>query len=149
MRPLSILILLTAASIAGTAQTGNPAAQKKVYQTTLGGIPGGSVHVERLKTVLDSALTVRDERRKAYPVTGFRVSYFFDTKYEDEETGQILRKRALRVRDYYDVDRLDPDWVSSIRDNVRKGDEILFNTITFRLANGKKNLAPDLRLKVE
>jgi hypothetical protein len=149
MRTPIFLLLLSLACVHASAQGGNAGTQKKVYQATLGGIPTGSVTAERLKTVIDSALTVRDERKKAFPVTGFRISYFFDTRYEDEETGQAVRKRALRVRDYYDVDRLDPDWVASIRDNVKKGDEILFNTITFRLPNGKKNLAPDLRLKVE
>jgi|688.fasta_scaffold162126_2 hypothetical protein len=149
MRSLVFLLLLSASWAQAQAQAKNTGGQKKVYQTTLGGVPNGSIPAERLKTVIDSALTVRDERRKAYPVTDFRVNYFFDTRYEDEETGQTVRKRALRVRDFYDSNRLDADWVGSIRDNARKGDELLFNQIMVRLPNGKKTFVPDLRLKVE
>lgn len=149
MRSLIFLLLLSASWAHALSQGNNTSTQKKVYQTTLGGIAGGSVSADRLKTVIDSALRVRDERKKTYPVTSFRVSYFFDTRYEDEETGQVVRKRALRVRDYYDTDRLDADWVASIRDNARKGDELLFNQTIIRLPNGKKTFVPDLRLKVE
>ena len=130
-------------------QTKPAPVQKRVFQTTWGGRADGAVTPEPLKAILDSALTVRDERKRAHPVVGFRLSYSFTTRYEDEETGEVLRKRALRVRDFDDTDRLDGDWKASISDNARKGDELLFTNVRVRLPDGKKAYAPDLRLKVE
>lgn len=145
---MTLFAMLITALTTSSAQTANTAAQKKVYQTTLGGLTGGTVAPERLKTVIDSALAVRDERRKAYPVTGFRISYLFNSRFEDEETGLVTTKRALRTRDF-DSDRLDPDWAASIRDNTRKGDELIFSRVMVRLPNGRKTFVPDLRIKVE
>jgi hypothetical protein len=149
MRVLAVSAFLLMSIGSATGQAKNTPAQKRVFQTTWGGRSDGSLQAEPLKSILDSALTVRDERRKTYPVVGFRISYVFTTRYEDEETGEVLRKRALRVRDFEDTDRLDGDWKASIADNARKGDEILFTNLRVRLPDGKKAYAPDLRLTVE
>ena len=149
MRILAISAALCLAAGYSQGQSKPAAAPKKVFQTRWGGKSDGTVQTEPLKAILDSVLTVRDERRRAYPVVGFRISYVFTTRYEDEESGQVVRKRALRVKDFEDTDRLDADWKASIGDNARNGDEILFTNVRIRLPDGKKAYAPDLRLKVE
>jgi hypothetical protein len=149
MRILAISAALCLSIVSAQGQVKPATAQKKVFQTRWGGRADGTVQTDLLKSILDSSLAVRDERRKPYPVVGFRISYVFTTRYEDEESGEVVRKRALRVKDFEETDRLDGDWKASIGDNARNGDEILFTNVRIRLPDGKKAYAPDLRLKVE
>jgi len=44
---------------------------------------------------------------------------------------------------------LPPVWIESIRDNIKKGDTLLFTGILFRNANQKLQPAPQLQLIVK
>ena len=103
---------------------------------------------EIMKSIVDSSITVRDEKGNRYPITHFRINYSFQSSYKDDQTEQVKTVSDFRAFDFYDTALLSENWRESIKDNVKKDDEMLFDNITVRLKNGKKMLAPDLKLKV-
>ena len=116
---------------------------------TLGGSKSGNITVAQLQKIIDSPLVVKDEKGIAYPLKSFRINYTFKSTYKDEETDKVREVKDFRAYDFSNTDRLSEDWRNSIRDNVKKEDEMLINNVVVRLKNGKSFFAPELRLKVQ
>lgn len=116
---------------------------------SLGGAKTGNITVTRLKEIADSPLVVKDEKGVAYAIRSFRINYTFKSSYKDEETQQVKTVKDFRAYDFNNTDRLSEDWRNSIKDNVKRDDEMLINNVVVRLKNGKSFFAPELRLKVQ
>ena len=146
MKNLVITFFLALAFSTAFSQTKLTPAPK--LTVSFGGIKSGNASTESIKKIVDSAITVKDEKGNTYPLTHFRINYMFKSSYKDEETEQTKTSNELRVFEFYDTAVLSDNWKESIRDNVKLGDELLINNISVRLKNGKKMLAPEYRLKV-
>jgi hypothetical protein len=116
---------------------------------TLGGSKSGNITAARLQQIVDSPLVVKDEKGVVYPLKSFRINYTFKSTYKDEETDKVREVKDFRAYDFNNTDRLSEDWRNSIKDNVKKEDEMLINNVVVRLKNGKSYFAPELRLKVQ
>lgn len=116
---------------------------------TLGGSKSGTITAARLQQIVDSPLVVKDEKGVAYPLKSFRINYTFKSTYKDEETDKVREVKDFRAYDFNNTDRLSEDWRNSIKDNVKKEDEMLINNVVVRLKNGKSYFAPELKLKVQ
>jgi len=116
---------------------------------SLGGSKSGNITVARLKEIVDSPLVVKDEKGITYTIKSFRINYTFKSSYKDEETQQVKTVKDFRAYDFTNTDRLSEDWRNSIRDNVKRDDEMLINNVVVRLKNGKSFFAPELKLKVQ
>jgi len=115
---------------------------------TLGGLNVGSILPDQLKKHIDSAIIVKDKKGNQYPVVRFRINYSFTNTYRDSETELMKKTKDFRAADFYDTAFLTPNWAESIKDNVKPGDELLFNWILVRLKNGKKFMVPDWKVTI-
>jgi hypothetical protein len=143
-------MLMFSFAVTLSAQTKTSATKSTIpkLRVSLGGYPGGEITSDIMKSIVDSSIVVRDEKGNRYPVTHFRVNYFFRSSYKDEQTEQVKSVQDFRAFDFYDTPMLSENWRESIKDNVKKDDEMLLDNITVRMKNGKKLLAPELKLKV-
>ena len=132
-----------ATSKSSPQQTGIPK-----FTVSWGGFPDGNINNDQFKKVVDSAIMVKDEKGNKYMVTRFRINYKFINTYKDSETEQVKSVPDLRVSDFYDTAYLSEVWKESIRDNAKKGDEVIINNIIVRLKNGKKMMVPEWKVKL-
>ena len=119
------------------------------FFVTFGNLTSGSFAPEQLKKNIDSALIVKDKKGTKYPVVRFRINYSFTNSFRDSETELLKKVRDFRAADFYDTAFLSTNWAESIKDNAKKGDELLFNFIMIRQPNGKKLLVPDWKATIK
>ncbi len=146
------LLLITCSclsAVSGQTSKNKPAQKAPKLSTTWGGYPKGNVNTAQFKKIVDSAIVVKDEKGSFYPLTRFRINYIFLSTYKDSESLQVSTIKDLRVSDFYDTPMLSEPWRSSIIDNAKKGDTILINNVIVRMKNGKKTLAPDLKIALQ
>lgn len=115
------------------------------YTVTLGGYTNADIPADIFKKVIDSALTVKDSKGNVYTVTRFRINYTFVATFTDSETQQRKDFKDFRVSDFYDTNMLSETWRGSIKDNAKKGDQVLINNIIIRLKDGKKLMVSDFK----
>lgn len=115
---------------------------------TFGGLKGGDINAETLAKIVDSELIAKDENANAYTIVRFRVFYKFKSNYQDEESGQKKTSDDMRTSDFTNTAVLPELWRSSIKDNIKKGDEMILDNIIVVLKNGSKIMAPSLTFKV-
>jgi hypothetical protein len=149
MKQLGFILLTLLCLGQVRAQQPRPLTADPTLVTTLGNLRTGKATVAQVKALVDSAVRVRDGKGKIYQVTDFRINYRFTVSYEDEETGNKVSRKDLRVSDFSGSDLINEPWRNSIRENAAAGDEILINNVKIRLKNGKKGFAPDLRITVQ
>jgi hypothetical protein len=116
---------------------------------SLGGNKSGNITTAQLQKIVDSPLIVKDEKGVVYSIKSFRINYTFKSTYKDEETDKVREVKDFRAYDFSNTDRLSEDWRNSIKDNVKKEDEMLINNVVVKLKNGKSFFAPELKLKVQ
>jgi hypothetical protein len=115
------------------------------YVAIIGGFKNADIDAELFKKIIDSGLVVKDDKGVAYPVTRFRINYTFVAAFTDGETQQKKDFKDFRAGDFYDTNMLSEDWRGSIKDNAKKGDQVIMNNIIIRLKNGKKLMISEWR----
>lgn len=118
------------------------------FSSQWGPLASGHYSVEQMKAILPAALLVKDNQGKITTVESFRINYKFKSSYRDAETGKVVSTAELRVGEFKQA-FLPTAWIESIRDNIKKGDTILFTGILFRNSNQKLQPAPQLQLIVK
>ncbi|MFN5421714.1 MAG: hypothetical protein ACK5AO_00480 [bacterium] len=116
------------------------------YKSSWGPVQSGNAPIAQISAIAPAAILVKDNSGNLYPVISFRINYIFKSTYRDDETQELKVLKDLRVSDFYDTAQLPATWVESIRDNIKTGDEILYNKIMFRNKSGKMQLAPDVKI---
>jgi hypothetical protein len=153
MKNTILLILCVLVGQLGEAQqkpAAKPASSALPKLTvTIGGSKSGNITVARMQNIVDSPLIVKDEKGISYPIKSFRINYTFKSTYKDEETDKVREVKDFRAYDFNNTDRLSEDWRNSIKDNVKKEDEMLINNVVVKLKNGKSFFAPELKLTVQ
>lgn len=146
------LVLFIAVSANGQTQKPKPAASSQTglpkVTVSIGGYKGGDITSNLLSTIVDSSVVVRDSKGTTYQLVRFRVLYKFKSTYDDPETGQKKKSDDMRVNDFSNTAVMSELWRQSIKDNVKAGDEIIFDNIIIRLKNGTKLMAPKVAFKV-
>lgn len=115
---------------------------------SIGGLKGGNINAETLAKIVDSALVARDESSNNYSIIRFRVFYKFKSTYQDEDSGQKKSTDDMRTSDFTNTAVMPELWRSSIKDNIKKGDEMILDNIIVLLKNGSKVMAPAITFKV-
>lgn len=115
------------------------------YVASMGGFKNADIDAELFKKIVDSGLVVKDDKGNTYPVTRFRMNYTFVASFTDGETQQKKDFKDFRAGDFYDTNMLSEDWRGSIKDNAKKGDQVIINNIIIRLKNGKKLMISEWR----
>ncbi len=119
------------------------------FRTQWGPVFSGNALAAQVASIAPAAILVKDNNGKLYEVSSFRINYKFKSSYRDEEAGSTKFMNDLRVSEFSNTAQLPDYWVSSIKDNIKSGDEIIFNKILFRNKSGKLQLAPELRILVQ
>jgi hypothetical protein len=145
MKSVLLFILILACTVTHAQQKPKTAPSPVKYTVSLGGYPNADVSADVFKKIIDSALTVRDSKGNTYPITRFRINYTFAAIFTDSETQQKKDFKDFRVSDFYDTNTLSEVWRGSIKDNAKKGDQVLINNIIIMLKDGKKLMVPDFK----
>jgi len=147
MKTFFILIAITGFCSFAAGQNTKPVQSSKSPKLNVswGGYAQGNISAVEFKKIVDSAITVKDEKGNKYPITRFRINYIFLSTYKDSESQMVKSVQDLRVFDFYDTPSLTDVWRASIRDNAKKGDTIIINNIIVKLKNGKKTIAPEFK----
>jgi hypothetical protein len=139
MKPILIIILtILSMQIQGQQKTAPKALPVTAYVASMGGNKSADISTDLFKKVIDSGLVVTDDKGNSFPVTRFRINYTFVASFTDGESQQKKDFKDFRAGDFYDTNMLSEDWRGSIKDNAKKGDQVIINNITIRLKNGKK-----------
>lgn len=109
---------------------------------SLGEYKGGNISAEILIRIIDSSLTVLDEKGNQFTIVRFRSIYKFKSSYEDPQTGERKVTDDMRVNDFSNTNMMTELWRQSIKDNVKQGDQMILDNIIVRLKNGSKMMAP-------
>jgi hypothetical protein len=131
--------------------SGNAQAQQSdsiFFRASWGPVTNGTAVAAQIAAIAPAALLVKDNRGQVHEVTSFRINYKFKSTYRDDESGTLKTMNDLRVSDFAGTAHLPDYWAASIKDNIRAGDEIIFNKILFRNPSGKLQMAPELRITV-
>lgn len=143
----------TPSSGSATSASPSPAAATEAdafsFRFSWGPIVSGNALAAQVASIAPAAILVKDNNGKLYEVSSFRINYKFKSSYRDEEAGSTKLMNDLRVSEFSGTAQLPDYWVSSIKDNIKAGDEIIFNKILFRNNMGKLQLAPELRITVQ
>ncbi len=143
----------TPSTASSTAASPNPAAGNEAdavsFRSSWGPVLSGNALAAQVASIAPAAILVKDNNGKLYEVSSFRINYKFKSSYRDEEAGSTKFMNDLRVSEFSGTAQLPDYWVSSIKDNIKAGDEIIFNKILFRNKSGKLQLAPELRITVQ
>ena len=145
----AFLVLFT--SIGFAQQKSKPAAPVATppkLAASLGKHPGGNVSAELLSMIVDSPIVVKDAKGVVYAVKSFTINYTFQSSFLDEETQQTKVFKDFRSYDFRDTNKLSEIWRESIKDNVKKNDEMLINNIIVAAKNGKSYVVPSIKFKV-
>jgi hypothetical protein len=124
--------------IQGQQKTAPKALPVTAYVASMGGNKSADISTDLFKKVIDSGLVVTDDKGNSFPVTRFRINYTFVASFTDGESQHKKDFKDFRAGDFYDTNMLSEDWRGSIKDNAKKGDQVIINNITIRLKNGKK-----------
>jgi hypothetical protein len=150
-----ILLLGAGCAMAQTKPPVKTAPQKNAFpkiSVTIGGLKGGDISSEKLSTIVDSALIAADENENenanTYTIVRFRLFYKFKSTYRDENSDQKKSYDDMRTSDFTNTAVLPELWRASIKDNIKKGDEMIFDNIIVVLKNGSKIMAPSVKFKV-
>ena len=117
-------------------------------KTSWGSYTGGAIDTNAARAVLDSPLSVTDNRGGTYTVTRFRFSYRQKSEYEDS-TGKVITNYQLYSREFYDTPLVDSLWRSDIQAEVQPGEAYFIDNVVVKNAKGVKALAPSLELDVQ
>jgi hypothetical protein len=107
-----------------------------------------SLSVEEAKNVIAAALKVTDDKKNDYRITYYNFLYRRRVVTEDEKTGQAIPTEAV-VSDDFNVTPLPALWISTIKDQLRSGEELFFFDIIVKDAQGRVMYAPNFRIKVK
>jgi hypothetical protein len=139
MKTILMLVLATLSlQIQGQQKTAPKALPVTAYVASMGGNKSADISADLFKKVIDSGLVVTDDKGNSFPVTRFRINYTFVASFTDGESQQKKDFKDFRAGDFYDTNMLSEDWRGSIKDNAKKGDQVIINNIIIRLKNGKK-----------
>jgi hypothetical protein len=117
-------------------------------QTAWGDLKGDTIAVSSMMPVLDSALSVTDEKGTTYKITRYQFSYKRLSQFQDDSTGLVKTNYSLVSKIYYNTSQLDTLWINNIRGSLQAGDSFIINGIIVKDDKGKKLLAPGLEFHI-
>lgn len=106
-----------------------------------------SIPRPELLKVLDSALVVRDSQKNRFPVVSFDFTYEKKEPYLNDTTREVMIAVDLRG-DSFKTDRLTTAWTNRLKEDLEKGDVLLFNNIVVRYTGDRFYRAPELKIVV-
>ena len=88
-----------------------------------------TLNAAQAKQLIDSALTVKDATGKSYFISRATFSYKRKLVYVDEDTQKKNISWEYLSKELRNGEQLDAFWRSSIKEDLKKGEELLFEKI--------------------
>ncbi|WP_143307335.1 hypothetical protein [Chitinophaga vietnamensis] len=97
--------------------------------------------------LLDSAITVRDEKNNRYPIVSFAFTYEHHEPYLNDTTGQPAVYKDF-TGDNFKSAALPVLWSSRLKESLAQGDVLYFDEIIIKYTEDKLYKAPSLKITV-
>lgn len=105
---------------------------------------------EEVIQLIGLPLRVADDKKTWYPIVSYQAMYRRRGVTEDEVNGEVKIKPVMTsVSSIFKTTPLPSIWVTTIKEQLRAGEELLFFDIVVKDAQGRLMFAPDLRIKVK
>lgn len=101
---------------------------------------------EQVAAIIDKALVVTDDKKSVYKVSSYQFVYKRRGVSETED-GKAIPATSVNSQ-LFTVSPLQPIWVKTIREQMRKGEELWFLSVVVKDAAGKVMYAPPLKITV-
>jgi hypothetical protein len=159
MRKLLLLhiLLITSACLPIYAQTGKGKTTSKPATTstkkapklkaTWGVFLSDTLPRPEVLKLLDSAIIVRDENNKKYPVISFQFTYEQNEPYLNDTTGKPAIYKEYNG-DNFKSNKLSTLWSNELKKTLKKGDVIYFDNIIIQYSEKDLYLVPKLKFEV-
>lgn len=157
---LTFALVFACCSLAATAQKPKPAPAKPAAQKF---IPpkltsnfgnrtdtAGALFMEEAVQLIGLPLKITDDKKTVYSIVSYQAMYRRRAVTEEEVNGEVKIKPVMsNVSDIFKTTPLPPIWVSTIKEQLRSGEEILFFDIVVKDAQGRLIFAPDIKIKIK
>ena len=130
-------------------------AQKKPVPTTLtppqlnsywSTTKGGSLPLESILNIVDSAVWVIDVKKNRYNISRFIILYKSKDRYEDEQSGEIKTRFNTNSVQIRNSPVLTEQWRKYLYENIKTGDELIITDLIVIDKQGTFFRAPDVKL---
>ena len=105
------------------------------------------VTVAEAEHIIDLPLRIFDDKRVAYPVSSYQFLYRKKGVTENEQTGKITPIYSI-ASNLFKTTPLPTIWITSIREQLKPGEEFFFFDVVAKDAQGRVMYAPNLRILV-
>ncbi|MBX9782460.1 MAG: hypothetical protein K2X48_04115 [Chitinophagaceae bacterium] len=144
---LTILFFVTAINHTDAQQkppTLTPPELQSFWSTT----KGGSLPLEMVLSLVDSAVWVIDVKKVRYSVSRFVIVYRSKDKYEDEQTGEVKTRFNSNTVQIRNSPYLTEQWRKMLYENIKPGDELLITDLIARDKKGNFFRAPEVKIVI-
>ncbi len=120
----------------------------KLY-TSLGSFKDSvNITVEEAENIIALPLKIYDDKKITYTVSSYQFLYRKKGVTEDEKTGKVSPATSMSSSRFKESP-LPEIWVSTIREQVKSGEELYFFDVIAKDAQGRVMYAPNLKIMVK
>ena len=109
---------------------------------------GGSLPIEMVLNIVDSAVWVIDVKKTKYTISRFIILYKSKDRYEDEQSGEIKTRFNTNSVQVRNSPLLTEQWRKYLYENIKAGDELIITDLIVRDKQGNFFRAPDVKIVV-
>ncbi len=109
---------------------------------------GGSLPLESVLNIVDSAVWVIDIKKTRYSISRFIILYKSKDRYEDEQSGEVKTRFNTNSVQIRNAPTLTEQWRKYLYENIKAGDELIITDLIVRDKQGNFFRAPDVKLVV-
>jgi hypothetical protein len=129
------------------APAAKPGPAPKVV-ASIAGLRGGNINTAVARMLIDSSLKITDEAGRAYPLYKFTFIYKRKNTYEDEMSGDKKVAYEWLSTDIRDNKQLDDLWRTTVKGDLKPGEEIYFEGIVADSKKGYMLPAPAIKFVI-
>jgi len=110
----------------------------------------GLMLAEEAVQLIGLPIKVTDDKKTVYSMVSYQAMYKRRGVTEEDVNGEVKVKPIMTsVSDRFKTTPLPPIWVSTIKEQLRAGEEVLFFDIVVKDAQGRMMFAPDIKIKIK
>jgi hypothetical protein len=103
---------------------------------------------EEGKQIIILPLRIVDDKNNSYAISSYQLAYRRLGVKEDETTGEVTPATDLVAQRFTETP-ITGIWLSSIIEQLKKGEELFFFDIIVKDAQGRGFFAPDLKITIQ
>jgi hypothetical protein len=109
--------------------------KQPILTATIANMTTGTYGVGAAKIMIDSMLTIKDEKGVKYTINRCYFNYKRKISYKNDETGEVTTRYEYLEKELKNNEQLDELWRQTIKEDLQKGEQLIFEKI---LVNAKK-----------